>query len=101
MAVIPNICTAITLITLSLTRGIYALMVNWTNTSLTYSIETEITPRKARAMAVGYDANNQTILLFGGFDSILQKQFIKFSITQSTFIDEGTTYLSQGTYSYA
>eukprot|EP01083_Nonionella_stella_P231236 816694_1 len=52
-------------------------------------------------MAVGYDADNQTILLFGGLDSILQKQFIKFSLIQSTFIDEGIAYLSQPTYSYA
>eukprot|EP01083_Nonionella_stella_P042366 114468_1 len=101
MAAIPNFCTAITLITLSFTRDICALTVNWTSTPPTYTIQPEILPRKTRAMAVGYDADNQTILLFGGFDSILQKQFIKFSITQNTFIDEGTAYLSQGTYSYA
>eukprot|EP01083_Nonionella_stella_P030633 83956_1 len=101
MAAIPNFCTVITLITLSFTRDIYALTVNWTSTPPTYAIQPEITPRKARAMAVGYDANNQTILLFGGLDSILQKQLIKFSLIQSTFIDEGIAYLSQPTYSYA
>eukprot|EP01084_Bolivina_argentea_P150463 262770_1 len=53
-------------------------------------IGNEYMPRTCDEIAVGYDNNTKTILLFGGSPD--HRQFIQFN---GTFIDKGSQYLSQ------